>query len=60
MTLVCAVVPVLCALIGHEHTDILCMVTILLVVLCLIQEVKQRRSYRTKKSYKGSLKKKKR
>lgn len=60
MTFLCAVVTVLCALIGHEHTDILCMVTILLVILCLIQEVKLRRSYRTMKSFKGSLKKKKR
>ena len=36
------------------------MVPILLVILCLIQEVKLRRSYRTMKSFKGSLKKKKR
>ena len=58
MTFLCAVITVFCAIRGHAHTDILCIVTILLVVLCFIQEVKMRRSYRTMKSFKGSVKKK--
>ena len=58
LTFICAVVTIFCALIGHEHTDVLCIVTILLVVLCFIQEIKLRRSYRTMKSFKGSVKKK--
>ena len=58
LTFICAVVTIFCALIGHEHTDVLCIVTILLVVLCFIQEIKLRRSYRTMKSFKGSAKKK--
>ena len=58
MTFLCAVITIFCAITGHRHTDILCMVTILLVVLCFIQEIKLRRSYRTMKSFKGSAKKK--
>ena len=58
ITFVCAVITILCALRGHAHTDVLTIVTILLVVLCLIQEIKLRKSYRTMKSFKGSRKKK--
>lgn len=58
MTFVCAVITIFCALSGHDHTDILCIVTILLVLLCFIQEIKLRRSFRTMKSFKGSVKKK--
>ena len=52
ITFACAVTTVLCALRGHAHTDILTAVTILLVILCLIQEIKLRKSYRTMKSFK--------
>ena len=59
ITFLCAVITVICAVRGHAHTDVLCTVTILLVALCFIQEIKLRKSYRTMKSFKGSLKKKK-
>lgn len=58
ITFVCSVITVLCALRGHAHTDVLTIVTILLIVLCLIQEFKLRKSYRTMKSFKGPAKKK--
>lgn len=59
ITFLCALITVICAVVGFPRTDILGVVTILLVVLCFIQEYKLRRSYRTIKSFKGSAKKKK-
>ena len=59
ITFVCALITIVCAIQGFERTDILGVVTILLVALCLVQEYKLRRSFRTIKSFKGSGKKKK-
>ena len=58
ITFACALITILCAIRGFARTDILGMVTILLVVLCFIQEFKLRRGFRTLKSFKGSRKKK--
>ena len=57
ITVMSAVITIRCALTGFAHTDILVMVTILLVVLCFIQALKMRRSFRTIKKFKGSRKK---
>lgn len=59
LTFLSAIITILCALTGFARTNILAIVTLLLVVLCLIQEVKLRKSFRTIKSFKGSRKKKK-
>ena len=59
LTFLSAIITIFCALTGFARTNILAIVTLLLVVLCLIQEVKLRKSFRTIKSFKGSRKKKK-
>ena len=59
LTFLSAIITIFCALIGFARTNILALVTLLLVVLCLILEVKLRKSFRTIKSFKGSRKKKK-
>lgn len=59
LTFLSAVITIICAIKGFPRTDILAVVTVLMVVLCLIQEVKLRRSFRTIKSFKGIRKKKK-
>ncbi|MBQ7825769.1 MAG: hypothetical protein IJ337_05385 [Clostridia bacterium] len=58
ITFVCALITVVCAIQGFSRTSILSVITILLVVLCFIQEIKLRKGYRTIKSFKGSRKKK--
>ena len=40
ITFVCALITVVCAIQGFDRTSILGVVTILLVVLCFIQEIK--------------------
>lgn len=57
VTFVCALITIISAIQGFERTGILGVVTILLVVLCFIQEIKLRKSFRTLKSFKGSRKK---
>jgi len=59
LTFASAIITILCALRGFARTDILAMVTAALVILCLIQEVKLKRSFRTIPSFKGSRKKRK-
>ena len=58
LTFMSAIMTIICALQGFSRTNILAVITVLLVVLCLIQEIKLRRSYRTIHSFKGSRKKK--
>lgn len=58
LTFMSAIMTIICALQGFSRTSILAVITVLLVVLCLIQEIKLRRSYRTIRSFKGSRKKK--
>lgn len=59
ITIFSAVVTLICALVGFARTDILALVTVLLVLLCFIQSIKMRKSFRTIRSFKGSRKKKK-
>lgn len=59
ITFVAAVITALCAVRGFPRTDILAMVTGALVVLCLIQEIKLKKGYRTLHEFKGMRKKKK-
>lgn len=57
ITFMSAVITVICALQGFDKTDILAVVTVLLVLLCFIQEIKLRKSFRTIPKFKGSRKK---
>ena len=57
LTFLFAIVTVICAVNNFPRADILAVITILMVVLCMVQEVKLRRSYRTIRSFKGSRKK---
>lgn len=59
ITLMTAVITIFCAIRGFARTDILATVTVLLVLLCFIQEIKMRKGFRTIRSFKGSRKKKK-
>jgi len=54
-----ALITLCCALTGFARTDVLVIVTILLVLLCFIQAIKMRRAFRTIPSFKGLRKKKK-
>ena len=58
MTFASAIITAVCALRGVPRTGILATITVLLVVLCLIQEIKLRRSFRTIHAFKGIRKKK--
>lgn len=59
LTLLSAIITVICAFQRFSRTDVLAGVTLLLVVLCFIQELKLRRSFRTIRAFKGFRKKKK-
>ena len=59
ITLFSAVITVICAFKRFPRTDLLAVVTLLLVVLCFIQELKLRRSFRTLRSFKGFHRRKK-
>lgn len=56
ITLISAVITLVCALSGFARTDILTLVTIALVVLCVVQMYKMRSSFRTIRSFKGARK----
>lgn len=58
ITLISAVITLVCALSGFARTDILTLVTIALVVLCVVQMYKMRSSFRTIRSFKGARKRK--
>jgi len=51
-------ITLICAMIGFKRTDVLVVVSALLILLCLLQSFKYRRSFRTMKSFKGLRKKK--
>ena len=59
ITLLSALVTVICAFNRFPRTDLLAVVTLLLVVLCFIQEMKLRSSFRTLRSFKGFHRRKK-
>lgn len=58
ITFSAALITALCALRGFARTDVLATITVLLVALCLIQEIKLRRAFRTIHAFKGVRKKK--
>lgn len=60
ITFVSAFVTILCALNSFDKTDILVVVTVLLVLLCFVQAFRMRSSFRTIRSFKGSPRRKKR
>jgi len=59
ITAASALITLICAMTGFKRTNVLAVVTILLIALCLLQAFKYRKSFRTIKSFKGSRKKKK-
>lgn len=60
ITAISAVITIICALTGFDRTDILVVVTALLVLLCFVQAFRMRSSFRTIRSFKGSPRRKKR
>lgn len=60
ITVISAIITILCALNGFDKTDILVVVTVLLVLLCFVQAFRMRSSFRTIRSFKGSPRRKKR
>ena len=58
ITAASAVITLICAMTGFKRTDVLAIVTVLLITLCLLQAFKYRKSFRTMKSFKGFRKKK--
>ena len=53
VTVISLVITLICAVTHFKRTDVLIIVSFLLVLLCLIQWIKMRRSFRTLKSSKG-------
>lgn len=53
------VVTLLCAMTGFKRTDILAGVCVLLVLLCIVQLYRVRKSFRTIRSFRGIRRKKK-
>lgn len=47
ITVMSALITLACAIRGFAYTDILLIVTVLLVVLCFVQSVKLKKSFRT-------------
>ena len=47
ITLMSGLITIVCAVRGFSHTDILIFVTALLVILCFVQKVKLKKSFRT-------------
>lgn len=48
-----AVITLICAMTGFAHTDVLVLVTIALIALCLIQYFRNRKGFKTMRSFKG-------
>lgn len=53
ITAASALITMICALTGFKHTDVLSLVTIVMVALCLIQYFCNRRGFRTMHAFKG-------
>ncbi|MGN0996121.1 MAG: hypothetical protein ACI4PG_04390 [Candidatus Ventricola sp.] len=52
------IITLIAGLCGFAHTDILALVTLLLVVLCFVQAYRMRASFRTMRAFRGFRKKK--
>ena len=57
ITAASALITIICAMTNFKRTEVLVLVTALLVLLCLIQAYKNRKSFRTMKSFRGLRKK---
>lgn len=53
LTAASAIITLVCAMTGFDHTDVLALVTIALVVLCFVQYFRNRRGFRTMHAFKG-------
>lgn len=58
ITAASVLITLFCSMTGFKRTEILIIVTIALIVLCLLQAFKNRKAFRTMKSFKGWRKKK--
>ena len=57
LTAASVIIALICALTGFEHTDIIVLASIAMVVLCLLQYFKNRKGFRTMHAFKVSRKK---
>ena len=57
LTAASVIIALICAITNFEHTDIIVLSSIAMVVLCLLQYFKNRKGFRTMRSFKGSPKK---
>lgn len=53
LTAASAIITLVCAMTGFDHTDVLALVTIAMVVLCFVQYFRNRRGFRTMHAFKG-------
>ena len=53
ITTASVIITLICAMTNFEHTDVLALVTIAMVVLCLVQYFRNRRGFRTMHAFKG-------
>ena len=60
ITAFAVVITLLCALTGFKRTDFLAIVCVLMLLLCIVQLYRVRKSFRTIRAFKGMRKKKKR
>lgn len=58
ITAASVLITLFCSMTGFKRTEILVIVTIALIVLCLLQAFKNRKAFRTMKSFRGWRKKK--
>ena len=54
ITVMSALITLVCAIRGFVYTDILFIVSLLLVALCFLQSIKLKKSFRTIHHFKGS------
>ena len=58
ITAASVIISLICVMTNFAHTDILILVSIVMVVLCLLQYFKNRKGFRTMHAFKVSKKKK--
>lgn len=59
ITAISALITIICAIKGFGRTELLALVTVLLILLCILQEFKLRSSFRTIRAFKGFRRKQK-
>ena len=58
LTAASVIISLICAMTNFEHTDIIVMASVAMVVLCLLQYFKNRKGFRTMHAFKVVRKKK--